>query len=66
MVRTLETMTDMSRQGVMDAVRRLQASDIPMLLPGVTVNGSAAGSSPVTVTRLLRFADGRWSLPTES
>jgi len=66
MVRTLETMTDMTRQGVMDAVRKLQASDIPMLLPDVTVNGSRPGSSPVTATRLLRFADGRWGLPAPS
>jgi branched-chain amino acid transport system substrate-binding protein len=66
MVRTLETMTGLSRQSVMDAIRKLQANDIPMLLPGVGVNGSASASSPVNVTRLLRFTDGRWSLATPS
>jgi hypothetical protein len=45
----------------MDAVRAVKAADIPMLLPGVAVDAAAAGKSPVNVTRLFRFADGRYS-----
>jgi branched-chain amino acid transport system substrate-binding protein len=62
MVRTLESMTDLTRQGVMDAIRKLQADDIPMLLPSVGVNGTVQGSAPVNVTRLVQFANGQWSL----
>jgi hypothetical protein len=32
MVRTLESMTELTRKGLMDAIRKLQANDIPMLL----------------------------------
>jgi hypothetical protein len=46
----------------MDAVRALKADDIPMLLPGVGVDASAAGKSPVNVTLLFKFANGRYSL----
>jgi ABC-type branched-subunit amino acid transport system substrate-binding protein len=62
MVRTLESMTDLTRQGVMDAIRKLRTDDIPMLLPEVAVNGTNQGAAPINVTRLLRFADGRWNL----
>jgi len=61
-VRALETMDGLTRQDLMDAVRSVQADDIPMLLPGVAVDASAAGAAPVNLTRLFRFADGRYSL----
>ena len=60
-VRALETMNGLTRQNLMDAVRALKADDIPMLLPGVAVDASAAGKSPVNVTQLFRFAGGRYS-----
>lgn len=66
MVRALETMDGMSRQSLMDAVRALRADDIPMLLPGVAVDASAAGVAPVNVTRLFQFGDGRWNLAETS
>jgi ABC-type branched-subunit amino acid transport system substrate-binding protein len=59
-VRALETMNGLTRQNLMDAVRALKADDIPMLLPGVAVDASAVGRSPVNVTKLFRFADGRY------
>jgi branched-chain amino acid transport system substrate-binding protein len=62
MVKTLESMTDLTRQGLMDAVHNLKASDIPMLLPGVALDGTIQGSSPLTATRLLKFSGGNWSL----
>jgi hypothetical protein len=62
MVRTLENMTNQTRQGVMDAIHRLKADDIPMLLPTVSVDGTKQGSAPISTTRLLKFGDGRWSL----
>jgi len=65
-VRALETMDGLTRQNLMDAVRKLKADDIPMLLPGVGVDASAAGKSPVNVTKLFKFADGRYSLAPES
>jgi hypothetical protein len=55
-------MDGLTRQDLMDAVRGLQADDIPMLLPGVTVDATASDASPVNVTRLFRFGDGRYSL----
>jgi ABC-type branched-subunit amino acid transport system substrate-binding protein len=65
-VRALETMGGLTRQGVMDAIRKLKADDIPMLLPGVGVDATAAGKSPVNVTKLFKFADGRYSLAQAS
>jgi hypothetical protein len=62
MVKTLQSMTDLTRQGLMDAVHSLKASDIPMLLPGVTLDGTIQSSSPLTATRLLKFSGGNWSL----
>jgi ABC-type branched-subunit amino acid transport system substrate-binding protein len=61
-VRALETMDGLTRQDLMDAVRGLKADDIPMLLPGVGVDASATGKSPVNVTLLFKFANGRYSL----
>jgi hypothetical protein len=55
-------MDGLTRQNLMDAVRKLKADDIPMLLPGVGVDASAAGKSPVNATRLFQFADGRYGL----
>jgi len=60
-VRALETMNGLTRQDLMNAVRALKADDIPMLLPGLGVDASAAGKSPVNATRLFKFADGRYS-----
>ncbi|HZN74059.1 MAG TPA: ABC transporter substrate-binding protein [Micromonosporaceae bacterium] len=65
-VRALETMDGLTRQNLMDAIRKLKADDIPMLLPGVTVDASAAGKSPVNVTKLFKFADGKYSLAQPS
>lgn len=65
-VRALETMDGLTRQNLMNAVRTLKADDIPMLLPGVGVDASAAGRSPVNVTRLFKFADGRYGLAAPS
>jgi ABC-type branched-subunit amino acid transport system substrate-binding protein len=61
-VRALETMDGLTRQDLMSAVRALKADDIQMLLPGVGVDASAAGKSPVNATRLFQFADGRYGL----
>jgi branched-chain amino acid transport system substrate-binding protein len=65
-VRALETMNGLTRQNLMDAVRTLKADDIVMLLPGVGVDASAAGKSPVNVTKLFKFANGRYSLAQAS
>lgn len=62
MVRALEGMTEMTRQGLMDSIRQLQADDVGMLLPGVTLDGSATDAPPVTGVRLLKFGQGRWNL----
>jgi branched-chain amino acid transport system substrate-binding protein len=66
LVKTLEAMTDVSRQGLMDAVHKLQADDIPMLLPGLRVDGSAQDTSPISATRLLQFSGGKWGLAPSS
>jgi ABC-type branched-subunit amino acid transport system substrate-binding protein len=60
-IRALETMSGLTRQDLMNAVRALKADDIPMLLPGLAVDASAAGKSPVNTTRLFKFAEGRYS-----
>jgi branched-chain amino acid transport system substrate-binding protein len=66
LVRALETMDGLSRQALIDAIHKLKADDIPMLLPGVTVDGSAAGAAPVNVTRLFQFGQGKYSLASSS
>jgi branched-chain amino acid transport system substrate-binding protein len=62
MIKTLESMTDVTRQGLMDATHKLQADDIPMLLPGVTLDGTKTHTSPLSPTRLLRFNGGKWGV----
>ena len=61
-VKTLESMTGVSRQGLMDAVHKLKADDIPMLLPGVTLDGTKTDTSPLSPTRLLKFSGVKWGL----
>lgn len=62
MIKTLESMTGLTRQALMDSVHKLRADDVPMLLPAVTIDGTAPASSPVSTTRLLRFDGGAWGL----
>jgi hypothetical protein len=59
-------MKGLSRQALIDAVRSPKANDIPMLLPGVAVDGHAAGPAPVNITRMLQFGNGTYSQATTS
>lgn len=61
MVRALESMTDMTRQGLMDAIDNLKADDNVMLLPGASLDGSAPDGPPVTGNQLVKFGDGQWN-----
>lgn len=61
-VHALEAMDGLTRQDLMDAVRSLRADDIPMLLPGVSVDATVTDAAPVNITRLFRFVDGRYTL----
>lgn len=60
-VKALEGMQEVSRDGLMASVDRL-SGDVPLLLPGVTLDGSATDAPPVHGFRIQEFRDGRWNL----
>ncbi|GAB3364703.1 ABC transporter substrate-binding protein [Modestobacter lapidis] len=65
LVAALEGMEDLSRQGLMDSIHQLEG-EIPMLLPGVTLDGTSSSEPPIHGYRLQEYADGRWNLLDET
>lgn len=62
LVRALEGMKDLSRQGLMTSIRQLGYDDAPMLLPGLSVDGGDPTSPPVPGLRIQRFTGDHWEL----
>lgn len=61
-VTALRQMETVSRQGLMEAIDNLQGGDVPLLLPGVTLDGSAQTEPVIHGFRIQRFRDGKWNL----
>jgi TRAP-type uncharacterized transport system substrate-binding protein len=51
---------DLSRDNVMKQAASLKGLHIPMLIPGVVVNTSAADYAPLEQMQMMRFSGGRW------
>jgi branched-chain amino acid transport system substrate-binding protein len=63
-VEALKAMKTIDRKGLMDALNSLKSNDIPVLLPGIGVDGTRATEPPVNGIRLQHFENGGWaSLP---
>jgi branched-chain amino acid transport system substrate-binding protein len=51
---------DLSRDNIMKQAASLKGLQIPMLVPGVVVNTSAADHAPLEQMQMMQFRDGRW------
>lgn len=60
MVRALEAMDGLTRQDLLDAMDSLQDVELPILLPGITVNGASTTEPPVTEFQIQRYQNGQW------
>jgi ABC-type branched-subunit amino acid transport system substrate-binding protein len=53
---------DLTRENIMRQAANLKKLELPMLLPGVTVNTSPTDYSPIAEMQLSRFDGKRWAL----
>jgi branched-chain amino acid transport system substrate-binding protein len=51
---------DLSRENVMRQAASLKGLEVPMLLPGVTINTSPSDHAPLEQMQVMRFTGGRW------
>jgi len=51
---------DLSRENVMKQALSLKSLQVPMLIPGVLINTSAADHAPLEQMQMMRFNDGHW------
>ncbi|RBY82438.1 amino acid-binding protein [Geodermatophilus sp. TF02-6] len=61
-VKALEQMQEPTRQALMDAVHQVKADDVPLLLPGITVDASSRTSAPISVLKIQQYVDGRYQV----
>jgi ABC-type branched-subunit amino acid transport system substrate-binding protein len=59
-VEALKGMAEPTRQALMDSIAQIKTSDLPLLRPGLTVDGSDTGTAPVGNTQLIQFQSGAW------
>ena len=53
---------DLTRAGVMQAAASMQDVELPMLLPGITMDTSATDFFPLQQMQLIEFDGERWEL----
>jgi branched-chain amino acid transport system substrate-binding protein len=51
---------DLSRENVMRQAASLKGLQVPMLLPGITINTSPSDHAPLEQMQITRFTGGRW------
>ncbi|MFD0855934.1 ABC transporter substrate-binding protein, partial [Actinomadura adrarensis] len=51
-----------TREGLRDSMRNLKNVQVPMLLPGVTLNTGADDGFPIESMQMMRFQGERWNL----
>jgi TRAP-type uncharacterized transport system substrate-binding protein len=51
---------DLSRENVMRQASSLKGLPLPMLVPGILINTSAADHAPIEQMRMIRFSGERW------
>ena len=52
---------DLSRENVMKQALSFKSLQVPMLIPGVLINTSAADHAPLEQMQMMRFSDGHWT-----
>ncbi len=56
----LDTCEDLSREGIMACAANIKGLELPMIMPGITVNTSAEDFYPIQSEQLARFDGERW------
>ncbi len=56
----LDTCEDLSREGIMGCAANLKDIELPMIMPGITVNTSPEDFYPIQSEQLARFDGERW------
>jgi branched-chain amino acid transport system substrate-binding protein len=59
---TLQNCKDMTRKGIMGCAANIQGLQLPMVLPGITVNTSATDFYPIQAEQLSKFDGQKWVL----
>jgi branched-chain amino acid transport system substrate-binding protein len=59
--KALEKMTQPTRQGLMDAIHQVNASDIPLLLDGLTIDASSKTTPPLGSLKIQQFVNGQYT-----
>jgi branched-chain amino acid transport system substrate-binding protein len=59
---TLENCKDMTRAGIMGCAANIQGLQLPMVLPGITVNTSPTDFYPIQAEQLSKFDGAKWVL----
>lgn len=62
LVHALSGMKQPSRQALMDSIRSLKTSEVSVLLPGLTIDGTVSGQPPVSGFRLRQLVGGSWKI----
>lgn len=69
MAATLEAafqrMKEPTRKALMSAIHELSDLDIPLMLPGITVDATSYTEAPINSTRIQQFVDGSYQLAEE-
>jgi branched-chain amino acid transport system substrate-binding protein len=60
--KAMEAAACKTREGLMESVRNLNNVEVPMLLPGITLQTSADDAFPIESMQLMRFKGERWEL----
>jgi len=62
LVEALKAADKPTRLAVMESIHNFEASDVGLLLPGVTVNTGPTRATPVSQTQLMRLKGEQWEL----
>jgi branched-chain amino acid transport system substrate-binding protein len=60
--KTMQAAKCPTREGLRDAMRNLNNVEVPMLLPGVTLQTGAQDGFPIESMQMMRFKGERWNL----
>ncbi|WP_243716642.1 ABC transporter substrate-binding protein [Actinomadura sp. KC345] len=63
--KTMDAAECKTREGLRDSVRSLNNVEVPMLLPGVTMQTGEGDGFPIESMQMMEFKDERWSLTGE-
>jgi branched-chain amino acid transport system substrate-binding protein len=64
-VRALQAMKSPTRKALMDAIRTVKADDLPLVLPGISLDASSKTTAPMTELKIQQFVDGKYTAVDE-